>query len=508
MSSVPLRSTIALLLFGLVACAGGLATIQGGPRPTWADGQADRLPAFEGKLTAVGIVQKKSGLSVEQALAELDASARAALIRKLQVTVSSELTATESAVDGVESSSVESRTREVVQAFDLQGVEIAARWQDEAAGVLYALAVLDKGAAAARLQAQMMEAGTVAEDFYERGESAIREGDAGAALLHFAKARTEAERAVQSAVLFRALTTRSADDIPSIPRYEARASALLNDVSVSVVDGDRQRTSDGKGLPRPVVFEARLIHGGKSFPLSGVPVSVSLDSGRYEAQPSTDASGRVSVQVLDVGTFAQPERVLSARVDWEGFARLAGVDVSRGIPAWLAGRPALEAKATVVKKSKETLRVIVKVMESIENGSTMSESLVQSAIVEALVGAKVVVQDPKALVDRVGGEAALATLSDEEIKEKARGLADVIVIGTAVSKFSSFYAEPAQWHRARGTIRAIDLGSGQVVANVDLEERGTRPGVNPDKAGQQALRALAGKISGKVSDALLAGLGF
>lgn len=492
-----------------VACAGGLSSVvRTGPRPEWVDGKAERLPAFEGKVVGVGIVQRKPELKVEQMVAELDAAARAALIKRLSVSVSSELTATESSVDGVERHSVESRTKEVVQAVDLQGVEIAGRWQDEAAGVLYALAVLDRNAAAVRLQAGMSESARVAEDFRDKGDAALREGDAGTALFAYLKARTEAERVVQSALLYRALTGRAVDEVPGIASYESKVNALLSGVSLAAADGDRQRTTDGKALSRPVVFEATLLHGGKKVPLPNVPVQVEFAGARYDAPAATGADGRLAVTVTDAGTFAQPERAMNARVSWEGFARLAGVDVSRGVPGWLASRPPLTARASVVKKSKETLRVIVKILESIEDAGPIAQSLVQSAIVESLVGAKVVVQDPKDLVDRLGGEAALASLRDEDLKEKARGLADVIVIGNAVSQFSSAYAGTAVWHRARGTIRAIDLGSGQVVANVDLESKGEKPGLGAEKAGKSALEALSRKIGPKVTDSLLSGLGF
>jgi len=75
--------------------------------------------------------------------------------------------------------------------------------------------------------------------------------------------------------------------------------------------------------------------------------------------------------------------------------------------------------------------------------------------------------------------------------EHARGLADVVVLGTAISRYSSNFGATTVWHRARADVRAIDLGTGQVLFQAPAEEaKSKRPG-EPNVAGRSALEALA-----------------
>ncbi len=493
---------IALLALAGCATAGGAKALRGGERPGWVDGKDNRYPSNRAVL-GVGLAQIQPGATSEQLIGQLDAAARADLVKKLQVSVSSEVSAIEGASSsGGDTFSVESRTREVVENFDLQGVEIVDRWHDEDAGVGYALAVLDKAKAVPRIQAKLVEAERVAAEFAAKGDAAFA-SDPTPARRHYLKGRAESEQAGQAAVLYRVLTGQPAPG-GSNARLEARVTELLGALRLEVLEGDRQRVAAGKPLARPVIFSATLTRDGQPVPVGGLPLLIELPGGRTEPRLNTDGSGRATVTVHDAGHFSTPERRLVAKLDWHN---LAGLETGRPLPGWLTAQP-VESVATMIKKSRESTRVIVKVLESIEGGSPVLDSLVQSTIISALTSANVVVQDSRELVDRVGGADKLATMSDLEIKEKARGLADVIIIGSAVSKFSSVYSDPAIWHRAHGVFRAIDLGSGQVIANVDLEVKGARPGIGPDKAGKQALQALSPKVAEQLTSGVLRGLGF
>lgn len=490
-------------LLALVGCAAGsVRAIRGGERPEWVGGVDKRYPSSRAVL-GVGLAQVVPGATSEEILARVDAAARADLVKKLQVSVSSEVSSVEAASSHAgDSFSVENRVREVVENFDLYGVEIVDRWYDEDAEVAYALAVLDKAKAVPRIQAKLVEAERVAAEFAAKGDAALA-NDPGTALRHYLKGRAESEKAGQAAVLYRVLTGQPAPG-GSNARLEANVTELLGALRLEVVEGDHQRVAPGRPLPRPVIVEATVMRDGQPIPVPTLPLRVEYPGGRAEPRVTTDATGRATVNVHDAGRFATLEQRLVVRLDLQ---ELAGLAPGASQPGWLDARPS-EAVATVVKKSRETTRVIVKVLESIENGSPVVDSLVQSTIVSALTRANVVVQDSKELVARVGSEERLASMSDAELKEIARGLADVIIIGSARSKFVSVYSEPAIWHRAHGVLRAIDLGSGRVIANVDLEVKGARPGIGPDKAGRQALQALSPKVADQLTSGVLRELGF
>jgi methanogenic corrinoid protein MtbC1 len=96
---------------------------------------------------------------------------------------------------------------------------------------------------------------------------------------------------------------------------------------------------------------------------------------------------------------------------------------------------------------------------------------------------------------------------DAELKEKAVGLADVLVIGTATSRESGKYGTKTVWHRARAELRVVDLGTGRVIATFTDEAKARKPG-EPDWAGRSALEALSEKVGPSVAPKLLKELGF
>ena len=486
-----------------VACGGANgAGIRGGQRPSWVDG---RVTGDGEVIVGVGLSQLKSDQTAQEFVADLDAAARAELAKKLRVSVSSEVSSTQAAsTRGGDTFSLESHTREVVAALDLQGIEITDRWRDDAAGVAYALAVLDKARTSARLQAQTGDHARAAQAFAARGDQ-TRAADPASALRQYLRARAEMEKATQSATLFRVITGKLAD-VETPATLDGELATLVHGVQLRVSTGDRQRAPEHAALPHPIEVAVTLQRGGQSVPLAGLPLAVAFEGGVADARATTDPAGLARIAVRDVGVFAGAERTLRIRLDMISLAQLDGDAASRP-PQWLTALQSAELPVAIVKKSKESLRVLVKIVESIDGGARIADSLVQTAVMDALLAEHVGVQDGKDLIALVGGEERLASIGNEELTEKARKLADVVVIGTARSAFSSNYAEPAVWHRARALIRVVDMANGQILATVDLEAKGEKPGIGPDKAGKQALRALAAAVARPVAEAVRKGLG-
>jgi hypothetical protein len=212
--------------------------------------------------------------------------------------------------------------------------------------------------------------------------------------------------------------------------------------------------------------------------------------------------------MTDPGPLTGNDTKAVATIDWEGLASSAGIDTHNGVPAWLKGAKVPDVSFKIVAKGLASTRVLVKIVESIEEGAPVKESAVESAIIADLTKAGFDVKDSKALVDAVGGADKLATISDAELKEKARGLADVIVIGTAVSRFNKKFAGSVVYNRAKGVIRAVDVNDGKVLSNVDLDVPATRYGQGPDKAGAVSLKELGEKVGPQMSKGLKDGMGF
>jgi hypothetical protein len=120
----------------------------------------------------------------------------------------------------------------------------------------------------------------------------------------------------------------------------------------------------------------------------------------------------------------------------------------------------------------------------------VTEPLVCNAIIKALQQVGIHPKDAKELDAKLSDP---ANPSDVEIREKAAGLADFVILGSATSRESGKYGAKTVWHRARAELRIVDLGTGRVVTSLNQEVKGKEPDF-PEKAGRIALETLSEKI--------------
>jgi hypothetical protein len=481
-------ATWSTVLVLAAACGGGLATLPGGPKPAWV-GAKGHTPGYpdENFLTGSGMwmVQGKDLTAAQQAV---DAAARVDLTKKIEVSVTSEFQSyqSEEQKNGATKSeqSVSELTREAVQGFELEGVEIKERWLDESAGVAYALAVWPKVRAEALLKAKLSEVETQARKAEEEGDRAASTSP-GTALRQYLAARAMLDRGQKNAVLLRAVTGQAAG-VPDASAVRGKLDKLLESIDVKVNEGDGQRVKPNSALPRPLVVKATV--GGN--PLAGLPLRFELAGGKVDAGSDTDAAGLAQARVSDVGALAAGEGRIVGRVDW---AKLAGTSPAPGFVGAL--RP-FEVGFTVMSRSLASTRVLVKIIESIENESSETLGAVQSAVTNRFTEAGFAVRDAEALVKRIPAE-QLLTLDPKAFQKEARDLADVVVVGQAVSAFSSTLSGDVVIHRARLQLRVVDLGTGEVLATLAIEKKGA-PAQGAAKAGKKALDALAASFNGDI----------
>lgn len=476
------HSITALSFLLLVACGGGIASIPGGPKPGWVEGAATEYPGAQ-YVIGIGMATMKDDAAATQSA--VDASARVELTKKLEVSVSSEFTSfqSQSTSNGktTETENVADLTQEAVRDVDLSGVEIKSRWLDEGAKVVYALAVWPKARAEAQLKASLAEAEAESKKALAEGDAAATTSPA-AALKQYVAAVTVLEKARNNAMLLRAVMQQPAP-VPEVAAARAKLDGLLAKVTVVAEEGDGQRVVAGQAAPRPLAIRAKLGEAG----LAGLALTLQLDGGQIDATATTDAQGLATARVANVGTMSSGETTAVARVNW---AALAG---AKSAPGWMNRLANFETKFRLITKSMATTRVLVKVIERIEGADGVATSSVQTAATSLFSGVGFGVQDGAALVERIP-VAQLLTLDPQSFQKQARDLADVVVIGEAVSSFSSTLSGTVVTHRARLTARAVDLGSGKVLANVSVEAKGS-PGDGPEKAGRKALDALAKQIA-------------
>jgi hypothetical protein len=327
--------------------------------------------------------------------------------------------------------------------------------------------------------------------------------DPGAALLEYFRARQDGEKAWDGKSLLRALGDDGAR-VPAPTEATEKLSTLVGKISLTVESGGGQRVADGKALSRPVVVLASADTARGTAPVAGLPLTVELRGARLQSKVRTGPDGRASVRVDDIGKFDTPEKPLNVSVDWASLA------TSGSAPAWASTLRELGTATTALKKTKESTRVIVRITEQVmmsESGGepkAVSEPPVGTAVAKALEEAGLKPMDAKALDAKLSDP---AKAGDAEIKDKALGMADVLVLGTAISRESGKYGSKTVWHRARAELRIVDLGTGRVISTVTDEAKAKTPG-EPDWAGRSALEALSEKVGPLVAPRILKELGF
>lgn len=488
-SAATLRAGALLVL--AAACASGPIRT-GGDRPGWTSQAGSDPRCGAAAVCAVGTASVGEK-GPQLLLSSLDAAARAEVAAALASTVSAEVRSYERVRTGggKEETALDAsqRVSQVVKEFDLTpAIAIADRWRE--GDIAWALAVLDKAKAVGLQQGKIADRMRLAQELVGQGDEKATAAP-GEALRLYARARTEADAALAGVLLLRALGGK-ADLSEGAARAEGRFSALAGRLALAVASGDGQRVAEGKALPAPVVFSALL----DGQPVAGLPLEVAVPGGRAEGSVQTGPDGRAAVRVADVGRFAKPDQRITASVDWR---RLVGAEKA---PAWAAAARR-EAAAVALKKSLETTRVLVLLRETIEGGAAVTGPPVQAAMANALKAAGLDVKDARALVEKLGGEAAAAAAGDARTKEEAKAFGDVLVLGTVTSRHAGSFGAKTVWHRARADVRVIDLSTGQVLQAFADEEKGERPGL-VDVAGRSALEALAKKLAPAAARAVAA----
>jgi hypothetical protein len=488
---------------GCGTSGGAPAIATGGAKPEWIDKpSSDPRYPIDRFVTARAAVSLK-GLSEAEVAAKLDAAVRGEVATQIAGKITAELNDYEKETkskNGANSTerSIEQRAQQTVKDFDLTNIEIKERWRD--ADTAYGFGVLEKSKAVLLETPKLTDLVKSASDHLSRGDG-LADKDPGAALGEYFRARQDGEKAFDGKSLVRAL----GGDVAAVPaptEATEKLATLAQKIALAIESGGGQRVIDGKALPRPIVISAMA----GSAPVSGLPLAIDLRGGRLQSKVRTGPDGKASVRVDDVGKFDTPEKAINVTVDWGALANVG----AGAAPVWAKSLPELAAATTAQKKTKESTRVIVRIVEQImmsEAGGDpkdVTEPPVRTAVTKALEDAGLKPVDAKALDAKLTDP---AKAGDSELKEKAVGLADVLVVGTATSRESGKYGTKTVWHRARVEVRAIDLGTGRVIATFTDEAKAKKPG-EPDWAGRSALEAVSEQIGKAIAPKLLTELGF
>lgn len=376
-----------IALFLLLAACAAPSPIPTGDRPSWVSTPNGdlRFPPdrFVAAVGSVPVGQQPA----PALLATVDAAARKAVLAQLAAAVAA--------------------------GFDPgPGIHVEGRFRQ--GDTAYAWAVFDRAAALAEQAARVAARQKAAAELLAQAEAGAAD-DPLQALRTAARARLDSAAADDGLAVVRGLEGKA--DVPATTAAaESRAKALAGELTLTVVDGDRQLGVPGRPLPQPIVFTAWL-KGKKAV---GLPVAVSMPGGRAAAA-AVGEGGRGEARVDDPGKF---EPVVLA-ADWPALTGAPAAAV-----AWL---PAVSVSATVLRKSVQTTRVLV----------LAAERALANALTGALQKAGFAVQDGQGLIDKFGAE-RIAAMTDAQLREAARKVAEVVVVGSV-----------------GGDVHALDIATGQ-----------------------------------------------
>lgn len=479
-----------VVLLGLAGCASASA-VQVSQKPDWVDHPAAQLRFPQDRFVAATGCIGTQGLSEAELRAKLESAARAVVAMQVagqvRATLLDEERLRSKGGSAVEADRVlHQRIDQTVRDFDLSSVTIEDRWNDPRTAC--ALAVLDRAKATQIELPRIAELAGSAMDHVSKGDL-LASTDPGSALREYLRAALDEEEAVRSRSLVRAVGGQ-VGDAGSETHVTASLTTAIGRLAVKVTSGGEQRVRDGKALPHPITLQATV--GG--VPAAGLPIRIGVDGGRAPALVSTDPQGLALVRVDSVGAFNAPEKVVSAWVDWQA---LSGEPAPT---AWLASLRRVEAQTTIKRRTRESVRVVIRLDEQIMRSAdgtdpiSVSEPPVRAAIVKALGQAGI---HPKDLQDISTGR-VVGAVDDDALKRQLSGVADYVIVGSATSRESGKYGTKTVWHRARAALRVVDLGTEQVVGAVNLEAKGREPDF-PEKAGRIALETLSEKVGSAIA---------
>lgn len=456
-------------------------------------------------ILGVGVTQLSDKIDEDRSRA--DSNARADIAKQIKVSLSQEMKIYEAEIqkndESISEMEVSLTGLESVN-ITLQGVEIVQHHTNKKENVLYSLAVINRQKAAEKLKLIVSDTKKISADYIKKGES-IFLSDPIASLRLYIKALNEIKSHLADGILLRTLSGESVN-ILSTAEIDLKIAKIFSGLTINKVSGDNQRAEVGKALKLPLKMQLVTTDNGNQIPFKNFPFNFKMDGkGRIEEQVKSDSAGFVSSKIYDIGSTGKAENRVVATADWKAFFDDTGLKKEIVKPH----SKDLKVVFTYKLKTVGTTRIIVYLIDKIiesnkqENPYIFSESVIENTIINSLSKKGFDVKDNKTAFKSENGK-DLINSSPKNIAESCKDSADVVIIGSTISEFSSKMSERLIFHRARLTLRAIDIHTGQVLANLDLESKGA--GNNELKAGKKAIKKLKKKVSSKLVPKLISGI--
>lgn len=322
-----------------------------------------------------------------------------------------------------------------------------------------------------------------------QGEQERRQGEVMRALKAYAQALELGREADQRGVVQEALD---------------RIATLAQSLRIEIRSGDGQKVEGGGALVEPLVVRVITQREGEEIPAAGIPVKFVFEGRLSEPdlKVSTDLQG---IARLPIASFRMPlppglHRV-AADLDWE--ALLPDPQGSDGGRLARVRSGVSHALFTVkIFPFPRFSRILILISE--ENiGQERPESILAQTLSEHLLqaGFRVIADHEIGKSNQERLLDALAAGGSWPVRPELYGDVDLVVAGRALARKGSDNLGLALSSHADAFIRAIELSSGSVVAQHNVEAIGF--GETLDLAGIRALREAATAVARSITDQLI-----
>lgn len=279
-------------------------------------------------IQGIGITQSTGHRDRDRQRA--DDLARADIARQVRVTVTARLTAKETERGSANRQTVTHDIEEVVESsvsLTLDGIVIKDRWYHKKAKTYYALALLDRQAAAERVAEKLSVVAQRASAYLTQGERYLSAGAAYRALLAYLQAAEERAAAEADEGLYRTLAADRVDALldaeesasvlsPTMMDIDRAIGRVVSSLSFIAAAGDQQRIEAGRVKER-VTARLTTSPNGSPIPAAEFPVrfAVAQGMGRLDDRGMAAQDGTVSSTVSHAGTCGETACVIIAAID-------------------------------------------------------------------------------------------------------------------------------------------------------------------------------------------------
>ena len=310
-----------LILTMVSGCAGGLKGLgleqetipevsapPFSPPPDWVLSKDDpRFPKAR-YLIGVGTHDNNSVFANE--------SARLELAKTLKVKIRSKMVD----VSTTEQQYVESVIETEVDTV-LEGVEIKDGWEDQAKGVYYSLAIVERSLAASSTQNKVSKIESILQRNLSEGVEAENRADVINALSHYLSGYQKAPSLPPLKSALHVITgprESSGSQNISAGEFESKITGIVHNLNLATVSGDRQIVKTRKGVAEPLVAKVYLLKGENQIPVSNVPVlfSYEVGQGELEQKKTSGSDGTVQTTIHKISSYEESNHVIAVKLDY------------------------------------------------------------------------------------------------------------------------------------------------------------------------------------------------